>query len=362
MLSFAGGDLGQCPAGGIHDHAESANYALMGPIYYNDNFNNSVGAHEMGHAFGLQHAHCADIVPGSKPGSDYCNPWDLMGPADANFGGSAYGRAAQSLCAGNLVRLGWVPRTRIVNLYPSGLGKRKVNLAALSRPDAKGSLMARIILPDRIISFEYRQRDKWDRNVPSNAVVVHETRSLYSLSQNKWCLCSKCKALVFSGFEAGRCPGGGGHEFSASADYGILSTVTGFTGQSGWKWCNKCQGLAFTGSGEGRCGAGGVHDYARSVEYSMITSPTSIVGQAGWRYCAKCKGMIFSGAGPGNCATGGPHDLSKSGDYTMMDFGSAEPLLRIALNEGGRWADLARGISVVVDRIDPATFTATISI
>lgn len=363
MLSYAKSGAGKCPAGGNHDHSGSGNYALMVPLYYNDNFNNSVGAHEMGHAFGMQHAHCADIVPSNdKPGSDYCNPWDLMGPADANWWGSAYGRAAQGLCSGNLARLGWMPKTRIVNLYPPDLGKRKVNLVALSHKEAKGPLMARIILPDKIFMFEYRQRERWDRNVPSNAVVIHETRSLYTLSQNKWCFCSKCKALVFSGFEAGRCPAGGGHEFSGSLDYGIITKVSGFSGQTGWKWCYKCQALAFTGSGDGRCPAGGIHDYSRSLDYTMIAGATKLVGQAGWRYCDKCKGMVYSLAGTGNCSAGGVHDLSKSGEYTMMDFTTAEPLLLAALNEGGRWGNLERGISVFVDKIDPAAFTATISI
>jgi hypothetical protein len=140
--------------------------------------------------------------------------------------------------------------------------------------------------------------------------------------------------------------------------------MSDFKGQNNWRWCSKCQGLAFAGIGPGRCTAGGTHDQSRSYDYALTIGNTDMSGQNNWKWCKKCQGMAYGGApsGPGNCPAGGSHDHSESGDYTLPNFGADEPFLLNSIKTGQRWADLLRGVSAVVDRIDTGSYTATVII
>lgn len=365
-LAFAGDPkgLGSCPAGDNHTHVGSGDYTLVTPaLSYENHLDTAFGAHEMGHCFGMQHAHCAGKAPKAE-GGDYCDPWDLMGDNRTfNNSASRFGRSGSGLNAGNLSRLGWIPEDRIYTASGSRSRGETITLAALSQPEAKGYLMARIISPDRIFTVEYRQRTRWDRGLMGDAVVVHELRTPYTLGQNNWKWCGKCLGLAYAGFGAGPCPAGEVHDHSGSSDYGLVHDTSDFKGQNNWRWCNKCQGLAFAGAGEGNCPAGGVHDLSRSYDYLLLTD-SSFPGQNNWRWCKKCKGLAFAGAptSPGICPAGGKHDHSASGDYTLLNFGTDEPFLLRSITTGQRWADLFRGVGAVVDRIDTSAYAATVTI
>ena len=366
---------GDCPAGDKHDHSSSADYTLwtvaLPPFSYVDHLSAAFGAHEMGHCFGMQHAHCAVSpvvvekgVVKPAPNSDYCDPWDLMGDNRTfNNSASRFNWSGSGLSAGNLARLGWIPDDRIYTASAARTRGETVTLAALSEPDAKGHLMARIVTPDRIFTVEYRQRTRWDRGLADDAVVIHELRSPYTLGQNNWRWCGKCQGLAYAGFGPGPCPATGVHDHSGSGDYGLLHDTSDFKGQNSWRWCNKCQGLAFAGAGTGNCPAGGVHDLSRSYDYLLLNHNT-FPGQNNWRWCKKCKGLAFAGAptSPGTCPAGEKHDHSASGDYTLLSFVDAEPFLLKSITAGQRWADLFRGVGAVVDRIDTSSYAAMVTI
>jgi hypothetical protein len=176
VLAFAGKDPGTCAAGGTHDQASSYDYTLVSPTArpfgYLSHFDVAFTAHEMGHCYGLSHAHCA-----GKP-EDYCDPWDIMG-AGYSYKDSAtrFGPVGPGPDAPHLYKLGWMPESRIFTWTPRRvtLGDT-IPLAALNRPDVKGYLMARLVTADRMITVEFRQRTRWDRGLPGNAVVIHELR------------------------------------------------------------------------------------------------------------------------------------------------------------------------------------------
>jgi hypothetical protein len=385
--------LGPCPAGGEHDHTGSDDFTLSTPDYwwhYDTHLNVSFAAHEMGHCFDLQHAHCADKAPSVV---DYCDPWDVMGPTDAYDWDPVHPFApvGPGLNAGNLVRLGWIPDDRIWTLHiPNPLGARRNalwaffirlvtgrifsgapqpvtrQLAALTHRDASGDLLVRLVTPTRIYTVEYRQREGWDGGVSSDAVVIHEVRSPYTLGQNQWRWCNKCQALAYAGFTAGPCPAGGVHDHAGSGDYGLVTGLPGGTGQRHWKWCQKCQELIFAGdvgSDPGVCAAGGSHDVSSSLDYTLIMGTTTWAGQNNWKWCTKCQGLAYAGApSPGPCPAGGEHDHTGSADYTLPNFGDAEPFLIGSYRAGEQWVHLAPDLTVTIQTMDRASGLATVTI
>jgi hypothetical protein len=89
-------------------------------------------------------------------------------------------------------------------------------------------------------------------------------------------------------------------------------------GQKDWKWCKKYQVLSFTDVAIGSCLGGGVHDVSQSANYGLLGSGAWVQGQAGWKWCNKCQGLAYTGkARPGKCQVGGGHDHTGSGDYTI---------------------------------------------
>src|SRR5262249_43102376 len=140
--------------------------------------------------------------------------------------------------------------------------------------------------------------------------------------------------------------------------------LSDFTGQNNWRWCSRCQGLAFAGYSAGACPAGGGHDFSRSVDYTLIMGTTTFAGQNQWRCCRNCHGLVYAGSSSRGVCPGPSrsHDTSGSADYTLFEFGSSEPFLVGSWGAGQQWADLGRGLSIIVKSIDPASFTATILI
>lgn len=174
VLAYAGKAPGACSAGGQHDHSSSGDYTLVAPAFdYESHFDAAFAAHEMGHCYGLSHAHCAG------KSEEYCDPWDIMG-AGYSYKDPAvrYAPLGPGLDAPHLCELGWMPESRIWTWTPRRVTVGDtIQLAALNRPDIKGYLMARLVMPDRTITVEFRRRTKWDRGLPGDAVVVHEIRS-----------------------------------------------------------------------------------------------------------------------------------------------------------------------------------------
>jgi hypothetical protein len=183
-LVFAGDGPGPCPAGTArlpHDLSSSGDYTLVTPAFgYESHFDAAFAAHEMGHCYGLSHAHCAGI-PTTTAAGEYCDPWDIMGAGYSYKDKSIrYAPFGPGLDAPHLEALGWMPADRIKAVLPGGLPAFRggtIKLVALNRPDIKGFLMAKIVATGRVITVEFRQRTKWDRGLPGDAVVIHELRS-----------------------------------------------------------------------------------------------------------------------------------------------------------------------------------------
>jgi hypothetical protein len=371
-LAYAGPgvDPGRCPVGGAHDHGPSADYTLsMAKFGFESHLNVGFTAHEMGHTFGLGHAHCAGITPiDGHPETDYCDPWDLMGRGP-NFSDAThpFSPVGPELSAVDAYRFGWIPAARIFTAPKAPAPAASVRLAAVSEPGADGHLMARIVRPGHVFTIEYRQRSRWDHNLADDVVVIHELRSPFTVGhQDNWRWCKKCEGLAYAGFDPGPCPAGGRHDHSASGFYGLMFAPSAFSTeprQNKWRWCNRCQGLAYAGFGPGPCPAGGLHLQTSSLDYSLILNSSSVPGQNNWRWCRKCQGLAFAGSpAPGLCTAGGRHDHTGSGDYTLPNFGADEPFLLRSCRAGESWMNFETGTMVVVDRIDPIAGTATVTI
>ena len=181
--------------------------------------------------------------------------------------------------------------------------------------------------------------------------------------QNNWRWCNKCQGLSYAGNPTpGTCPAGGFHDHAGSEDYSLILGLKGFAGQDNWKWCQKCQGLAYAGLSSGSCPNGGTHDHSWSANYTLIMGKTKFPGQNQWRWCQKCQGLAYSGHPPGRCPDGGNHDYSLSADYTLLHFGTAESFLLGSWQTGGMWINFEKGLSVLVNKIDTASATATIDV
>ena len=136
-------------------------------------------AHEMGHMLGLPHS-CG------PRGNDYGDPWDIMSAMmvslyNDTFDGSP-ATFGPGLNAFGLRALGGLPPEREYRIDKRGFNAT-YELAPLNQPlktfGHYAITIRRIGLPT--ITIEYRHRDRWDRALPSDAVLIHEegARSLF---------------------------------------------------------------------------------------------------------------------------------------------------------------------------------------
>ena len=141
-------------------------------------------AHEMGHGFGLPHSNSAN------PDTVYGDGWDLMSFATTTFQfpiqfRGAQGSATVGLNARNLEALNAVPAGRL--WVPAADFSAAVTLDALNQTPLgnHGALVIKIppsaTRPARpngsAYTVEFRRRTGWDRNIPDDAVLIHEVRS-----------------------------------------------------------------------------------------------------------------------------------------------------------------------------------------
>jgi M6 family metalloprotease-like protein len=127
-------------------------------VWIHGEMNRRVVTHELGHSFGLNHAHsylCVDGLSGSCSFSDYGDEFDSMGNADAV---GHFNAALKD-------RLGWMPG-RTVDLTAGGTAR----LAPVARDAVAISGASVRVSPTRTYWLEYRQRLDFDAGLPAEAV------------------------------------------------------------------------------------------------------------------------------------------------------------------------------------------------
>jgi hypothetical protein len=186
----AGVDWGYAGPGTLTYAGRTKSYplvALSGGAY-----SDSAAAHEMGHGYGLSHAH-DDI------GNDYGDDWTIMGTGLRTYVGPfgdvpncsvttvPFGPcdAGPSMTAFERDTLGWLPPARKYTFGGSTAGEI-VRLAPVNEPGKPGTLQLEIPASGgHYYSVDYKRRSGWDRNEVGDAVTVRDVVGGQSYLQTK---------------------------------------------------------------------------------------------------------------------------------------------------------------------------------
>lgn len=133
--------------------------------------NQTVLAHEMGHAFGMPHS-------GDSQGNVYKNVWDVMSDTWSHCNlltVAPYGCIGQHEISPYKDIPGWIPVNR---KYVTSGGSRTLTLERLAQPGNNTNyLMAKIPIncsATRFYTVEARFRFSYDLKVPANGVIIHK--------------------------------------------------------------------------------------------------------------------------------------------------------------------------------------------
>jgi hypothetical protein len=133
--------------------------------------NQTVLAHEMGHAFGLPHSNFGGGAP-------YDNVWDVMSGANlTDVSQSPFGRIGMHINGYHKHLLGWMPAAQQVTV--SAGTTATVTLERIAQPTTTHPRLIRIPLgPGRYYTVEARQEVGYDVGAPGSAVIIHHVDEL----------------------------------------------------------------------------------------------------------------------------------------------------------------------------------------
>ena len=160
-------------------------WGSSGVAYLFETIDVTGSAHEMGHAFAMQHSYSDDPnyrnIWWSGIG-EYDDEWDLMSAANVFTTGTArFGSAPPGLNGFHLDRAGWLPIARTYTFGKDGATAATVTLAAVNHPEAEGSLLVRVPFDINDLfhyyTVELRSGDGWDAGLPGGGgVMIHEVK------------------------------------------------------------------------------------------------------------------------------------------------------------------------------------------
>jgi hypothetical protein len=163
------------------DSGSAGGRVLLDPGAWNIRF----AAHEMGHAYGLDHSYSNDLTyqnaSWSAPG-EYDDMWDEMSAQHVyGFNTTNFGNGGVGFNAFHRDKLGFIPRNRVRTFGANGAGSSTITLAPLQAPSASGPLLVRVPFdPSDLFHYytvEFQRNLGWSQGIPADTVLIHMVQS-----------------------------------------------------------------------------------------------------------------------------------------------------------------------------------------